>query len=96
MSSSRADFAALDAKGFVRTGADVASSRSQVAAWPLARSPMLLETSLPHVFAVGDVRSASIERVASAVGEGSICIQLVHLALAENRRGAQSSVTSVR
>jgi thioredoxin reductase len=52
-------------------------------AWPLARPPMLLETSLPGVFAVGDVRSSSIKRVASAVGEGSTCIQLVHRALAE-------------
>ena len=46
--------------------------------WPLAREPLLLETSLPGVFAVGDVRHGSVKRVASAVGEGSICISLVH------------------
>ena len=49
----------------------------------LARPPMLLETSAPGVFAVGDVRANSVKRVASAVGEGSICIQLVHKVLAE-------------
>ena len=50
----------------------------------LSRPPFLLETSLPGVFAVGDVRSANVKRVASAVGEGSICIQLVHRALGES------------
>jgi thioredoxin reductase (NADPH) len=53
------------------------------ARWPLARAPHLLETSLPGVFAVGDVRGGSIKRVASAVGEGSIAISFVHRALAE-------------
>jgi thioredoxin reductase len=47
------------------------------------RPPMLFETSLPHVFAVGDVRANSVKRVASAVGEGSVCVQLLHRALAE-------------
>jgi thioredoxin reductase (NADPH) len=51
--------------------------------WPLSRVPQMLETSLPGVFAVGDVRSGNVKRVASAVGEGSISIYLVHLALAE-------------
>jgi thioredoxin reductase (NADPH) len=51
--------------------------------WPLARAPFLLETTLPRVFAVGDVRSGSVKRVASAVGEGSIAISLVHEALKE-------------
>jgi thioredoxin reductase (NADPH) len=51
--------------------------------WRLDRRPYLLETTIPGVFAVGDVRSSSIKRVASAVGEGSICVQLVHRALQE-------------
>jgi thioredoxin reductase (NADPH) len=50
---------------------------------PLARAPMLLETTAPGVFVVGDVRASSIKRVASAVGEGSICIQFVYTVLAE-------------
>src|SRR4029078_13442031 len=54
-----------------------------IAAWPLSRPPPLFETSMPGVFAVGDVRSTSVKRVASAVGEGSVCIQLVHKVLAE-------------
>ena len=56
-----------------------------VARWPLQRVPYLLETQLPGVFAVGDVRSGSVKRVASAVGEGSICVQFVHRALPEMR-----------
>jgi len=55
----------------------------KAARWPLARRPMLFETSLPGVFAVGDVRATSVKRVAAAVGEGSVCVQLVHKALAE-------------
>ena len=51
--------------------------------WPFARPPMLFETSRPGVFAIGDVRANSVKRVAAAVGEGSVCIQLVHKALAE-------------
>jgi thioredoxin reductase (NADPH) len=53
------------------------------AGWPLARRPFLLETSLPGVFAVGDVRSGSIKRVASAVGEGSIAVSFVHQVIRE-------------
>jgi thioredoxin reductase (NADPH) len=74
---------ALDDKGFVLTGAAISAERLTTEKWPLTRAPMLFETSLPGVFAVGDVRSSSVKRVASAVGEGSICIQLVHTALAE-------------
>ncbi len=51
--------------------------------WPLSRPPQILETSLPGVFAVGDIRAGNVKRVASAVGEGSIAIHLVHRALAE-------------
>lgn len=73
----------LDAKGFVKTGADLTAAELAAARWPLARAPHLLETSLPGVFAVGDVRSGSVKRVASAVGEGSVAISFVHKALAE-------------
>jgi len=72
----------LDDKGFILTGRDLDTVK-QDRSWPLARSPYMLETSLPRVFAVGDVRSGSVKRVASAVGEGSIAINLVHRALAE-------------
>jgi thioredoxin reductase (NADPH) len=72
----------LDDKGFILTGRDLDAVK-QDGAWPLARSPYMLETSLPRVFAVGDVRSGNVKRVASAVGEGSIAISLVHRALAE-------------
>jgi thioredoxin reductase (NADPH) len=51
--------------------------------WPLGRAPYLLETSLPGVFAVGDVRAGNVKRVASAVGEGSIAVSFVHQVLAE-------------
>jgi thioredoxin reductase (NADPH) len=74
---------ALDAKGFVKTGIDLDAGELKAAGWPLARPPMLFETSLPGVFAVGDVRASSVKRVAAAVGEGSVCIQLVHKVLAE-------------
>jgi thioredoxin reductase (NADPH) len=74
---------AMDGKAFVKTGADLTHDELMTANWRLARSPYLFETSLPGVFAVGDVRASSVKRVASAVGEGSICIQLVHKVLAE-------------
>jgi thioredoxin reductase (NADPH) len=74
---------ALDAKGFIKTGRDLSPEDLSAARWPLARLPYLLETSLPGVFAVGDVRGGSIKRVASAVGEGSIAISFVHQVLQE-------------
>jgi len=74
---------ALDSKGFVLTGHDLDRATLQELEWPLSRPPLLLETSLPGVFAVGDIRSGNVKRVASAVGEGSIAIHLVHHALAE-------------
>jgi thioredoxin reductase (NADPH) len=74
---------ALDAKGFIKTGPDLSQEDLAAAHWPLARAPHLLETSLPGVFAVGDVRGGNIKRVASAVGEGSIAISFVHRALHE-------------
>ena len=69
---------ALDAKGFIKTGPDLSPEDLATARWPLARAPHLLETSLPGVFAIGDVRAGSLKRVASAVGEGSIAIAAVH------------------
>jgi thioredoxin reductase (NADPH) len=74
---------ALDKKGFVKTGPDLTQRDLAAAQWPLERSPYLLETSRPGVFAVGDVRCGNIKRVASAVGEGSISISFVHRVLAE-------------
>jgi thioredoxin reductase (NADPH) len=74
---------ALDAKGFIKTGADLSPDDLSAARWPLARPPYLLETSVPGVLAVGDVRGGSIKRVASAVGEGSIAISFVHQLLRE-------------
>jgi thioredoxin reductase (NADPH) len=73
----------LDAKGFIMTGPDLLQENLSTAGWPLTRQPYLLETSLPGVFAVGDVRGGSIKRVASAVGEGSIAISFVHKVLQE-------------
>ena len=74
---------ALDSKGFIKTGLDLSTENLSTAHWPLARTPYLLEASLPGVFAVGDVRGGSIKRVASAVGEGSIAISFVHKVLQE-------------
>ena len=74
---------ALDDKGFIKTGLDLSPDNLSGAGWPLTRQPYLLETSLPGVFAVGDVRGGSIKRVASAVGEGSIAISFVHNLLQE-------------
>ncbi len=74
---------ALDEKGFVRTGGDLDAAALAAARWPFARAPMLFETSRPGLFAIGDVRANSVKRVAAAVGEGSVCIQLVHRVLTE-------------
>jgi thioredoxin reductase (NADPH) len=74
----------LDAKGYVKTGPDLDADALAAAGWPFARPPLLFETSRPGVFAIGDVRAGSVKRVAAAVGEGSVCIQLVHKVLAES------------
>ena len=74
---------ALDDKGFILTGIDLTPEHLQAAQWPHTRKPYLLETSIPSVFAVGDVRANSVKRVASGVGEGSLAISFVHKALAE-------------
>ena len=76
---------ALDDKGFILTGRDLDAARELDGApkWPLERAPQMLETSLPGVFAVGDVRAGNVKRVASAVGEGAISLHMVHRTLAE-------------
>jgi thioredoxin reductase (NADPH) len=73
----------LDAKGFIKTGPDLSQDDLAAAQWPLARAPYFLETSLPGVFAVGDVRAGNLKRVASAVGEGSNAVAFVHQVLHE-------------
>ncbi len=72
---------ALDDRGFVLTGDALSDDQLEKSGWDLDRRPYLLETSCPGVFAAGDVRSGSIKRVASAVGEGSVCVQFIHQVL---------------
>ena len=67
-----------DREGFIFTGADFARTGKLPEGWSLKRQPYLFETSMPGVFAVGDVRHRSVKRVASAVGDGGIAVQLVH------------------
>jgi thioredoxin reductase (NADPH) len=74
---------AVDEKGFIKTGQDLSREDLAAVRWPLTRPPHLLETSLPGIFAVGDVRGGNVKRVASAVGEGSIAISFVHRTLAD-------------
>src|SRR6267378_3555682 len=73
----------LDSKGFIKTGTDLSRDDLAATGWPATRSPHLLETSLPGVFAVGDVRAGNVKRVASAVGEGSIAVASIHQVLRE-------------
>ena len=75
---------ARDERGFVLTGEELQDHHE----WPLERRPLSLETSISGVLAAGDVRHASVKRVASAVGEGSIAAQLVHSLLAEDQHDA--------
>jgi thioredoxin reductase (NADPH) len=72
---------ALDQRGFIKTGPGLSPEDLTTASWPLARSPHLLETDRPGVFALADVRGGNIKRVASAVGEGSIAVAFVHQVL---------------
>jgi thioredoxin reductase (NADPH) len=74
---------ACDQRGFIKTGLDLTTEDLAKAKWPLSRAPYLLETSLPGVFAVGDIRGGNLKRVASAVGEGSIAVSFVHQVLAQ-------------
>jgi thioredoxin reductase (NADPH) len=69
--------------GFIKTGPDLSSEDLALAKWPLRRAPYMLETSLPGVFAVGDVRAGNVKRVAAGVGEGSIAVSFVHHVLSE-------------
>jgi thioredoxin reductase (NADPH) len=77
----------MDDKGFLKTGGDLMPDDLAARGWPLARTPYTLETSLPGVFAAGDVRSGGMKRVAAAVGEGAAAVALVHRILRE--QGAQ-------
>jgi thioredoxin reductase (NADPH) len=83
---------ALDRRGYVLTGPEVAAA----GAWRLERDPYLLETSVPGVFACGDVRSGPVKRVAAAVGEGSMAIAFVHQYLKELERAAQAVARAPR
>lgn len=85
---------ALDEKGFIKTGPDLTHEDLAAAEWPLERQPHLLETALPGVFAVGDVRRGNIKRVASAVGEGSIAVSFVHRVLAERMAEADGPMVN--
>jgi thioredoxin reductase (NADPH) len=76
------DLVLLDDKGFVLTGRELMSAKGFRTRWKLEREPSLLETSVPGVFAAGDVRSGSMARIASAVGEGAMAIKQVHEYLA--------------
>ena len=82
--------------GFILTGQDLMRNPDHVKAWPLRREPFLLETSMPGVFAAGDVRYGSVKRVASAVGEGSAAVQFVHQYLAEYEAAHENRVTLLR
>ena len=76
-----AETVARDPQGYLLTG-QLAATKDAAPAWPLERPPMLLETSVPGVFAAGDVRSRSLKRVAAAVGEGATTVRLIHAYLA--------------
>jgi thioredoxin reductase (NADPH) len=69
---------ARDRQGFILTGSDLTAGGKRPPGWQLERDPLLLETSVPGIFAAGDVRHESVKRVASAVGEGAVAVALVH------------------
>ena len=71
-----------DEQGFILTGQDLVVDDECPPGWPLERQPYMLETSIPGIFAAGDVRSGSVKRVASAVGEGAMAVQFIHKYLA--------------
>jgi thioredoxin reductase (NADPH) len=84
---------ARDSMGFVLSGRELAGD-GMSPRWPLEREPFLLETSIPGVFAAGDMRHGSIKRVASAVGEGAMAVQLIHEYLARLGAGRAASAVS--
>jgi thioredoxin reductase (NADPH) len=80
-----------DDAGYILTGHDLLRDGKPPPGWPLRRPPLLFETSIPGVFAAGDVRHGSIKRAASAIGAGAIAVQLVHTYLSEKRTSAPES-----
>ncbi|MGA9898259.1 MAG: NAD(P)/FAD-dependent oxidoreductase, partial [Terriglobales bacterium] len=72
------DLVTRDERGFLMTGPDLMQDRQRPSGWTLDRDPFLLETNVPGIFAVGDVRHGSVKRVASGVGEGSVAVQFIH------------------
>ena len=76
-----------DRNGFILTGPDLLDGGKRPDEWPLDRDPLALETSIPGVFAAGDVRHGSVKRVAGAVGEGSMAVSFAHHRLEELQRG---------
>ena len=72
-----------DERGFILTGPDLMHDGKRPATWTLDRDPGLLETNVPGIFAVGDVRHGSVKRVASGVGEGAVVVQFIHQYLAK-------------
>ena len=72
-----------DDRGFILAGRDLIHDGKRPRGWPLDRDPWLMETSVPGIFAVGDVRHGSVKRVASGVGEGSVAVQFVHQYLSQ-------------
>ena len=77
------DFVERDERGFILSGPDLVRDGKRPASWSVERDPNLLETSVPGVFVVGDVRHGSVKRVASGVGEGAVAVQLIHQYLAK-------------
>ncbi len=73
-----ADVIERNRAGFILTGPDLIVNEQRPKKWPLKRNPFLLETSVPGIFAVGDIRQGAIRRVASAVGQGSTAVSFVH------------------
>jgi thioredoxin reductase (NADPH) len=72
-----------DSGGYLVTGPDLLRDRQRPPGWPLERDPYYLETNIPGLFAVGDVRHGSVKRCASAVGEGAMAVAFVHRYLAD-------------
>ena len=77
------DLIERDERGFVLSGPDLLRDGKRPASWTLDRDPSLLETSVPGIFVVGDVRHGSVKRVASGVGEGAVVVQFMHQYLAK-------------